>query len=189
MNSNCLLTNCTLCTLSSSETLVAPLEGQGRATSKYMILTFMPSALEDKERKHFPSDEGILLENMLNCVQLTAKDFYFTTVLKCKADYGIVPSKESVGVCTSTYLQDELEAVKPEYILALGADVGKFMFGDKYSITKERGIRNWKSYTVCMTYHPKYLLRHPTMETNSPKWQAWQDLIEFKDLIDNGVPF
>ena len=135
MNSNCHLKTCILCTLSNSAT---PLEGIGRAKADLMILTLYPSSNEDKYRKHFPFTEGELLENMLNSIGLSSKHFYITTILKCKPEYGINPTKEQFSTCTENHFLKELEEIKPRVILALGSDIGKYINGSKFAITSSR---------------------------------------------------
>lgn len=189
MSLNYPLKNCTLCPLSSAEGCTAPLAGQGRNTSKYLLLTLNPSSGEDTTRKHFPSEEGQLLEAMLNSVGLTLREFYITTLVKCKTDYGVTLSKENIATCSTAHFEEELDTVKPEVILALGSGIGKAMLGDKFSITKQRGIYVFKGIPTVITYHPRYLLRFPSLESNSPKWEAWNDLKSLKDTISEGVPF
>ena len=78
MSLDYLLTNCTLCKLSSNAACIAPLEGAGRLDARYMIVTLNPSSTEDSNRKHFPHDEGMLLEAMLNSVALSLRAVSYT---------------------------------------------------------------------------------------------------------------
>lgn len=186
MNSKNQLKNCTLCTLSSNAACLEPLGGTGRGT-KFMLLTLAPTWDEDNQRKHYPNDEGVLLEKMLNCVGLTMREFYATTLIKCRTEFGHKPSKFEISTCSSAWFKEELQGIK--LILGFGGELGKAILGDKFSITKGRGLYMYEEVPIFLTYHPRYLLRFPSLEVNSPKWQSWQDLIAFKDYVNNGVPF
>lgn len=177
--------NCTLCTL--SETCTFPLEGQGKREVKFMLVDYIPTAEEDRESFHFVSDSGILLEAMLNSVGLSRRDFYVTKVLKCKSEYKSVINPNDIKACTENYLHSEIDTIQPKAILAMGSEAGQYFVNGKFRITVDRGWYKWKDYNVFITYHPRYLLRFPSLESNSPKWQCWNDLKEFSK--QNYLPF
>jgi DNA polymerase len=37
-------------------------------------------------------------------------------------------------------------------------------------------------------YHPAYLLRNPSREKGSPKWQMWEDMKELKRILGSLGP-
>ena len=180
MNYNYPWKNCTRCTL---ETDSYPLACAGSPqTANAMLVDFQPTRDELISDNHFEGHNGMLLNNMLASVGLSRKDFYFTKLVKCRFDDGA--DSKVLGTCND-WLQGELTTVAPKAILVLGGDAAKAMFGSSFAITKDRGIRDWKGYPVCVTYHPSYLMRFPSLAVMSPRWQAWRDLIDFKFLLDS----
>ena len=71
------------------------------------------------------------------------------------------------------YLEQQLELMAPEVIVALGATAVEGLLGITGGITRLRGT--WKLYqgriAVMPTFHPAYLLRSP-----SAKFPVWEDM-------------
>lgn len=134
---------------------------------------------------------GILLENMLNSVGLNSMDAYITLLVKCKACPKLI--KENIDICYDNYLKHQINKIKPRIVLTLGSTVTKTLLSKfdapvnykDFSITRDRGKPvELSNITILPTYNLTYLLRYSLAE-NSKKYQAWQDVIKLKQIIDS----
>ena len=79
------------------------------------------------------------------------------------------------------YLDAQIEAVDPEYIVCWGSVAAHNLLGTKATIGKMRGkFFDYKGIKVLCTYHPSYLLRSP-----GAKKDVWADMKIFR--ADMGV--
>src|ERR1700761_7842345 len=104
------------------------------------------------------------------------KDVYIANIVKCRPPGNRKPEQEEMDACIP-YLHEQLAAVAPKALVALGNTAVGALLGTKLGITKVRG--QWKLYKgktpVMPTYHPSYLLR-PSAQQVEAKRQAWEDL-------------
>jgi DNA polymerase len=82
-------------------------------------------------------------------------------------------------------LQEQLDLLRPEVIVALGATAVEGLLGISEGITRMRG--KWKLFqgqtAVMPTFHPAYLLRNP-----SAKHAVWDDMREVLRHLGLPVP-
>ena len=67
----------------------------------------------------------------------------------------------------------QIDVVRPEVIVALGATAATYLLGVRQSLSSLRG--RWhavRGAKVAVTYHPAYLLRDPRQ-----KAETWKDLL------------
>ena len=72
----------------------------------------------------------------------------------------------------SQFLVKQIDIVRPEVIVALGATAATYLLGVRQSLSSLRG--RWhavRGAKVAVTYHPAFLLRDPRQ-----KGEAWKDL-------------
>lgn len=125
-----------------------------------MIVGESPGATEDEEGVPFVGDCGLLLRDVLRATKtLNKKNTIITNVLKCRPPGNKFPKGEHATVCVSKWLMKEIELLKPERLLLLGAVPLKYVGGMK-GITSLRG--QW--YTMhgirgLATFHPSYVMR------------------------------
>lgn len=78
------------------------------------------------------------------------------------------------------WLAAELARVQPRIVVALGAMAAQTLFGNRFSITRERG--QWRrlgpSTDGCATFHPSAILRTPAAERAAVYRLLVQDLSE-----------
>jgi DNA polymerase len=82
-----------------------------------------------------------------------------------------VPEPVEANTC-SQFLLRQIDAVRPEVIVALGSTAATYLLGVKQSLSGLRG--RWHSCRgakLAVTYHPAFLLRDPRQ-----KAEAWKDL-------------
>lgn len=157
--------------------------GRGNYYSKLMIV--LPQPIEDDNKLGLPLTglSGVLLENMLESVEIEREDYYLTTVQKCNSQGYNDPEKDMIENCLP-YLEEQIRLINPSVILCMGANTLQAITGHKAQITKDRGkYYSYKDKLYLLTYHPYYLLGHPTTEQGKPKYMTWLDLIKLKKVL------
>jgi len=177
---------CDRCDLSQSRTNVVVSRGNPHA--KIMIIGEAPGQNEDEQGLPFVGRSGQLLEKILASVNLsTEEDIYICNIGKCRPPENRVPTPEEIAACTP-YLMEQIRLVDPKIILLTGATAVRGLTGIKQGITKIRGTWiEWQGRLCMPIYHPAYLLRNPSREPGSPKWQMWQDMQTIKAKCDEDL--
>jgi DNA polymerase len=127
---------CEKCPLWESRTLAVP--GDGRYTSKVMIIAEAPGKEEDETGKPFVGAAGRFLNKVLEGTGLDRGDFFITNTVKCRPPRNRTPKAIEVGTCTSNYLFEQIELINPELVMLLGGVAAKTVLGVK-SVNEARG--------------------------------------------------
>src|SRR6478609_1518592 len=140
--------NCTLCRMSDGLEKVCEM-GVGSRKASIMVVGKMPNSKTYQDT----------LEAQLTKVGINLTDVYFTSAIKCR-NFDRSPSNGDVKTCR-TYLDAEIEAVQPQWILALGNEALLALTGHS-GIMKYRGRPITKSgATVIPTISPSSVTRNP----------------------------
>ena len=145
--------------------------GEGNPQARLMLVGEGPGQVEDETGRPFVGPAGQLLDRMLAAIGLSRQDVYIANVVKCRPPNNRVPTPEEAAACWPN-LRRQLELIRPEMVLCLGATAARQLVDARGSISSLRGrwyVRGGVRYLV--TFHPAALLRDP-----SKKPQAWQDL-------------
>jgi uracil-DNA glycosylase family 4 len=166
---------CTKCGLAATRTNVV--FSRGNPEAKLCFVGEAPGADEDEQGLPFVGRAGQLLDKMIVAMGLDpAKDVYVCNIVKCRPPENRKPEPIEVETCIP-YLHEQLAAIDPKVIVALGNTAVAALLGTKLGITKVRG--QWKLYRgkipIMPTYHPSYLLR-PSAQQVEAKKQVWEDL-------------
>lgn len=150
--------SCTLCPeLAANRTKVV--FSDGNPQSQLVIVGEAPGATEDREGKPFVGDAGQLLDSILQACKWTREDVYIINTVLCRPPDNRVPTDDERRNCRK-FLDGQIEAVKPKYLLLLGSTASQTILGDK--VTSLRGRwHEYKCIPTIVTYHPAYLLRNP----------------------------
>jgi DNA polymerase len=174
---------CTACKLSSTRTQVVP--GEGIVPAHIMFIGEGPGEQEDLQGKPFVGRSGKLLTQMMNSVGLDrTQNSYIANIVKCRPPGNRAPEPDEVAACLP-WLKEQIRLVAPKILVLVGATALKALLGQTQSITKMRGT--WLQYEgidTTVIFHPSYLLRYPSQEKDSPKWQTWQDLKALKKAYE-----
>ena len=158
--------------------------GEGRRSAMIMFVGEQPGDQEDKQGRVFVGPAGRMLDKALEEVGIdrtqifltnAVKHFKFTTMGRGKRRLHSKPSSREVNACRP-WLEAELEVVKPQMLVALGATAAQALFGPKFSVTRERGrvIERSDLAPWCMaTVHPSSLLRAPDARARRQAWDGF----------------
>lgn len=140
-------------------------------TAKLMIVGEWPGAEDDQNRKLLSGPDGELLAKMIKAMQMAPDEVYITNVMKCRPVKVGSGNEQNIRLCMD-FLTKEIELIRPEVIVLLGATALKMLLGKKDNLAALRGV--WQSFAgipVMPTFHPSYLNRNP-----AAKREAWSDL-------------
>ncbi len=173
------LGECTRCKLHENRTNIV--FGVGSARARLLFVGEGPGADEDLQGEPFVGRAGRKLDEMIVAIGLERKDVYIANVVKCRPPDNRAPQPDEVATC-SPFLFEQIAAIRPKVIVALGSPAAKLLLNTRVGITRLRGI--WHSYCglpVMPTFHPAYLLRAYTPENRR---KVWEDLKAARARMD-----
>ena len=142
--------------------------GAGPRKASLMLVGEQPGDREDREGAPFVGPAGRILDESLAEAGIAREEVYLTNAVKhfkWKAGRGKRrihqrPSVGEVNACRP-WLEAELEAVKPELVVCLGATAARSVIGPSFRVTKDR--RTYVETDIAPlatgTIHPSSLLR------------------------------
>ncbi|MDG6929309.1 MAG: uracil-DNA glycosylase [Nitrososphaerota archaeon] len=140
---------CTRCGLHLSRRNAVP--GEGRGDAEIVLVGEAPGRTEDETGRPFVGRAGGLLDRALAEAGLDRSQVFITNAVKCRPPGNRRPTGEEVEAC-SVHLAEQLDAIRPRVIVALGAVASSLLKGCPTRVDSEpfafRGIR------VVPTYHP-----------------------------------
>jgi DNA polymerase len=161
--------DCTRCALHAGRNKLV--FGDGDPNARLMFVGEGPGADEDMQGLPFVGKAGQLLNNMIAAMGLTREQVYIANVVKCRPPANRVPEPEEGATCTP-FLFRQIDVVRPEVLVALGATAATWLLGARQPLAGLRGrIHNVRGAKLIVTYHPAFLLRDPRQ-----KKEAWADL-------------
>ena len=145
--------------------------GVGDAGAKILFLGEAPGADEDAQGEPFVGRAGQLLNDIITACRLKRDEIYICNVLKCRPPGNRTPLEGECSNCRE-FLDGQLAAIDPEYIVCWGTTAAQNLLQTKQPIGKLRQqfFRHGRAKVVC-TYHPSYLLRNPPA-----KKDVWEDM-------------
>jgi DNA polymerase len=162
---------CTACGLCHTRTRTVP--GEGNPMARIMFVGEGPGADEDASGRPFVGKAGQLLTRIIEAMGFSREEVFIANIVKCRPPGNRVPEDEEMACCIP-YLERQIDAVRPEVIVCLGATAVRGLLPETTGtgITKLRG--QWRAYRgipVMPTFHPSYLLRNP-----AGKRPVWEDM-------------
>ena len=158
--------------------------GEGARTATLMFVGEQPGDQEDRAGHPFVGPSGRLLDMALERAGLDRGEAYVTNAVKHfkwvpdgsgKRRIHKTPSSSEVRAC-HPWLDEEIAAVTPRVIVALGATAAKAVFGPQIRVTTQRGkpLRTPLAEVGFATVHPSAVLRAPR-ELRAEAEQAFMD--------------
>lgn len=134
-----------------------------------MLVGEQPGDQEDLAGEPFVGPAGQLLRESLIEAGLDPAEVYLTNAVKHfkwqprgKRRIHEKPNREEVLACRM-WLDEEIETVKPQLIVALGATAAGTLLGSAAKVTRDRGkfFESSLAPLVTLTVHPSSILRAP----------------------------
>ena len=143
---------CTLCPLHESRTNAVP--GDGKYSSKVMIIGEAPGKEEDETGQPFVGSAGRFLNHVLEGTGIKREDLFITNIVKCRPPKNRNPRRLEIDTCTSNYLFEQIELIDPKLIMLLGLIAAKTLIGAK-SVGEVRGrVIEHGGRRYIVGYHP-----------------------------------
>ena len=172
--------DCRACDLYEGATQAVMGEGAARAT--VMLVGEQPGDREDREGHPFVGPAGRVLDRALEEAGIGRNDAYITNVVKHfrfksrgRRRIHQRPDRWQVTACLP-WLNAEIEMVKPQAVVLLGATAAQALLGSGVRIGRDRGkpMDSSLAELVTVTAHPSSLLR---AEVDEQREQAMGQLI------------
>jgi DNA polymerase len=175
------LGDCRRCRLAGGRTHLV--FGDGVPGSDLVFVGEGPGFDEDRQGLPFVGRAGKLLNAMIRALGMAREEVYICNVVKCRPPGNRTPNPDEIEAC-SRFLFQQLSAIRPRVICALGACAAQTLLGSTGAISRLRGkVHQWRGTPLICTYHPAYLLRTPAQ-----KALVWQDLLQIRRLLQTGQP-
>jgi DNA polymerase len=180
---------CCKCGLGKSRTNAVP--GEGNPDARIVFVGEAPGADEDAQGRPFVGRAGQLLDKIINAMGLKRSDVYICNILKCRPPENRDPRPDEIIHCLP-YLQEQLEIIEPEVIVALGAHAARTLLENNKSIGQLRG--KFHDYypslgkhpvKLMATYHTAYLLRSYSPENRR---RVWEDMKKVLGELNMPIP-
>lgn len=182
---------CTRCDLYRAATQTV--FGSGPATAGLMLVGEQPGDQEDRKGAPFVGPAGRVLSDALAEAGLSSDQVYMTNAVKHfkfaqRGNRRIhqKPNAAETAAC-HYWLERELDLIRPEVVVALGATAGVALLDRPVRIGAERGqpIDGPKGTTVVITAHPSSILRVRA----KPQWREAfaalvADLVVAAELVE-----
>jgi uracil-DNA glycosylase len=167
--------------------------GEGPPEAQLFFVGEQPGNDEDLRGKPFVGPAGRLFDRALAAAGIDRKAVYVTNAVKHfkweprgKRRLHKKPTQREIWACRP-WLHAELEAVKPEGLVCLGATAAQSLFGPDFRVTTERGrlLDSQLARYVIATVHPSSLLRAPTPDDREREYERFvADLVLIQRALE-----
>ena len=147
--------------------------GEGARHAKILFAGEQPGNEEDLTGHPFVGPAGRLFNDALAQAGIDRRTTYVTNVVKHfkweprgKRRIHKKPNAGEITACRP-WLEAEINLVRPDVIVCLGATAAQALLGSKFKVSKQRGqfIESTLAPYIMATVHPSSILRAPDDET------------------------
>ena len=169
---------CRRCTLWQRATQAVP--GTGPADARIMLVGEQPGDEEDLVGKPFVGPAGRLLQRAFDDAGIDASAVYVTNAVKhfsfeLRGTRRIhkTPAQREIEACR-TWLDEEIDTVRPQVIVALGASALSSLLRRRIGVAAARDtpLVHPSGARIVATYHPSAVLRAPDAQARSATFEA-----------------
>ena len=169
--------DCQRCKLCKERTNIV--FGTGDPDARLVFVGEGPGYDEDQQGEPFVGKAGQLLTKIIEAMKLTRKQVYICNIIKCRPPGNRNPAPDEIKACFP-FLDGQLDAIRPDFICALGTFAAQTLLDTVEPISRLRGrLFNLRGIKVMPTYHPAYLLRNP-----DKKRDVWEDMKKLMSMMD-----
>ncbi len=166
--------------------------GEGPDNARVVFVGEQPGDQEDLAGKPFVGPAGKVFDAILDDAGVDRQKVYVTNAVKHfkfeprgKRRIHSKPNAGEVQACR-WWIGKELELIKPDLAVALGATAALSLLGKAIAVTKMRGqvIEREDGLRVFITIHPSFILRiHEPAEKEAERERFLQDMKQVKRLM------
>jgi probable DNA metabolism protein len=167
--------------------------GEGPRNARVMFVGEQPGDNEDLAGHPFVGPAGEVLTAAIEQAGLDRQQIYVTNAVKhfkFEPSGGRrlhkKPSSREMSAC-HPWVEAEIDLIKPEILVCLGATAAQSLIGPEFSITRQRGefMQIPQCGATIATYHPSAILRSPTPEQReSLRMCLVKDLVKVRKRLD-----
>jgi len=174
--------HCSKCDLAKTRNHV--LFGEGNLQAGILIIGEAPGRDEDIQGRPFVGKSGQLLDKILAVCGFSRENHIFiSNIVKCRPPDNRMPDQKESEICIP-WLLKQIELINPKILILLGATALKYMAGQSYRITRDRGT--WIDINerhAMPVFHPAALLRNPQLKRDT--WEDYKKIvIKYRELVD-----
>jgi len=168
--------------------------GEGLKRARLMMVGEVPGDREDRAGRPFVGPAGRELDKGLAAADIDRAEVYITNAVKHfpfeergKRRLHRTPKRFEVDACRP-WLDAEIEVVRPEVLVLLGATAGKALLGSKFKLGESRGrpLKSDLAPIVTATAHPSSILRQRTDQDRHAERRAFTNDLERIAAMMNG---
>jgi uracil-DNA glycosylase len=169
--------------------------GEGRKASRVMLVGEQPGDKEDQAGEPFVGPAGRELDRGLEAAGIARAEAYVTNVVKHfkfeergRRRIHQTPKRFEIDACRP-WLDAELDVVKPQALILLGATAAKALLGSSFKVTQHRGelLDSELAPLVSATIHPSAILRSRDDAERAAEREAFAaDLRAVADALGGG---
>jgi uracil-DNA glycosylase family protein len=167
--------------------------GEGAQSARLILVGEQPGDREDREGRPFVGPAGRELDQGLEAAGIDRGTVYVTNAVKHfkfeprgKRRIHQKPNAAELAACRP-WLDAELEVLRPQAIVCLGATAAQSLLGRSFRVTKQRGepiaaapLAEW----IVATIHPSAILRAPDDVRQAEREAFARDLAVVAGLLD-----
>ena len=145
--------------------------GVGNPNAGLVFVGEAPGADEDAQGEPFVGRAGQLLTKIIEAMGMRREDVYICNIIKCRPPNNRTPEADEIVAC-QPFLLEQLRAIGPRFICALGGPAAQTLLRTKEPISRLRGkFYDYHGIPLLPTFHPAFLLRNP-----NEKKTVWEDM-------------
>ena len=167
--------------------------GEGSPDARVMLVGEQPGDQEDIQGRPFVGPAGRILNKALDEAGIDRKQVYVTNAVKHfkweprgKRRIHKKPNTLEITACRP-WIEAEIEVVKPQVIVCLGATAAQALLGRDFKVSTQRGVwvKSPLAPFVIATVHPSSLLRAPDDDTRRLEMERFiADLKRVHEALD-----
>jgi DNA polymerase len=168
--------------------------GEGLTSAKLLVVGEIPGNDEDLHGRPFVGPAGKLMDRAFAEAGIDRRDAYVTNVVKHfkweprgRRRLHRTPTTREVRACLP-WLDAEIERIKPQVLVAMGATAARTLFGSGYSVMRDHGqlVEFDRAEFATSTIHPSAILRRTTENERREEMERFVEDLRHVARLLNG---